>query len=249
MSYLTVSATKPSRESRVGIGLKNTAVTEGTGGVYVSAIRENSIFQNTELRKGMIIESINGINCTFLTSSDAANILRRAESEVSIVARSIPVAVPSTQQHSYPVSSTVTVVATKPNRNSKVGIRFETNFEATGGLRISKVEEDGMFASTLLREGMTLQSINGVDCVGMTSSADADRIMREAEGEVTLVALEVLEHSVKTVPTVLFSNNEPEAHELDALCLLKSCCCLICMVILGFVLFYGIIIISYMRSF
>jgi len=87
---IIVSAIKPSIDSKVGVGLKNAKTTNGdtgAGGVYINSIREGegSIFVNTELKVGMIIENINGINCTFLTSADAADILRQAENEISMV--------------------------------------------------------------------------------------------------------------------------------------------------------------------
>ena len=78
MSSITVSATKPSKDSRIGIGLRNIirgvvggdeeTGEAGGGRVYISRIQNDSIFAGTELRQGMIVESVNGINCTFLTA-------------------------------------------------------------------------------------------------------------------------------------------------------------------------------------
>lgn len=186
-SSITVHATKPSRESRVGVNLKNAP----GGGVYVSTIRDDSIFVATELQAGMIIESINGISCASLASSEAANVLRQVEGKIFMSVCSTPIAIPSAPP---PMAvSSITVTAIKPTRQAKVGIGFKNhNNHSSGGrgqVYINSMEQDGIFTSTLLQRGMVIDSINGVDCSRLTS-AEAANLLREAEGEISVVAHE-----------------------------------------------------------
>ena len=187
-SSITVHVTKPSRVSRLGVDLKNAS----GGGVYVNTIRDDSIFVATELQAGMIIESINGISCASLASSEAANILRQVEGEIFMDVRSTPIAIPSAPP--LMAVSSITVTAIKPTRQTKVGIGFKNhnNHGSSGGggqVYINSVKQDGIFTSTLLQQGMIIDSINGVDCSRLTS-AEAANLLREAEGEISVVAHE-----------------------------------------------------------
>jgi len=179
MSSIIITATKPSSSSIVGVGLRNA---DG-GGVYVNSIRENSIFVNTMLQIGMIIERINDIDCTSLTSMEAADVLRGIRREVSIVARYTPMAL--TFQPQQEAVSSVTVTAIKPTRETRVGVGLIDKYG--GGVQIKSLKPYGVFASALLRPGMTVDSVNGIDCTRLTG-AEVVHILRQAVGEITLMA-------------------------------------------------------------
>ena len=87
------------------------------------------------------------------------------------------------------MSSTVTVTATKPSDDTTIGIAFKNNL-ASGELFISTLKPgDGIFASTLLQEGMIVDAICGIDCTkGITSKKAVDILKDAKQGEITIVA-------------------------------------------------------------
>ena len=65
---------KPSKDAKLGIGL--TTFTDGT--VRISSIAKDSLFAETDLQVGMVVEAING-NTKFATSKEAISLLKEAE--------------------------------------------------------------------------------------------------------------------------------------------------------------------------
>jgi C-terminal processing protease CtpA/Prc len=80
----------------------------------------------------------------------------------------------------------VTGTVTKESKDSKVGIAF-TQSKRTP-LIIKKITEDGLFASSKLKEGMFVLQVNGQDVHGK-SAEDSINMLREAEGECTVTAV------------------------------------------------------------
>ena len=80
MVSVTVLAIKPTRDTKTGIGL--TTFTDGT--VRITSIPDNSMFANTDLKCGMTVETINGVNIA--TSKEAVTLMKEAEDQVVIVA-------------------------------------------------------------------------------------------------------------------------------------------------------------------
>ena len=72
---------KPSKDAKLGIGLTN--FTDGT--VRISSIAKDSLFAETDLQVGMVVEAING-NSKFATSKEAISLLKEAEGLVLIQA-------------------------------------------------------------------------------------------------------------------------------------------------------------------
>jgi len=205
-SIVIVSAKKPNRNSKVGISLRDA----DDGGVFVSAIKHDSIFAPTLLQVGMKVDEINEIKCHDLTNGAAADIIRNSnERNVTIKAhithavQQMPAIVSATLvdegQLAQPVivdapppaqspeynSSVVYVIITKPTKDTKTGITF-TNSE-DGGVFVKEIKPSSLFLSTNLKEGMIVDEINGVPCEGMTNRQVAD-LVRDAEGEVYIKA-------------------------------------------------------------
>jgi len=76
----TVTVFKPTQESKLGIGLVGTA-----GCIKVSSISPGYLFSTTRLKVGMIVESINTVQCT--DAAHGVRLLKAAERQVTIVAR------------------------------------------------------------------------------------------------------------------------------------------------------------------
>merc|ERR1712045_776175 len=145
---------------------------------------------------GMIIDSVNGMDCTSLSSAQVASVLRDLEYEVSLrvflpEARPVhPSATPTLEQTLGPTNSlsTLAVSTFKPTADTRMGVTFKNLHSTTQqGVYVSELDEHGILASTLLRTGVIVDSINGVDLTYESSSYAAD-ILRNAVGEITFVA-------------------------------------------------------------
>mmetsp|Transcript_14436 Transcript_14436/g.20346 ORF Transcript_14436/g.20346 Transcript_14436/m.20346 type:complete len:281 (+) Transcript_14436:51-893(+) len=79
---ITVSITKPTRETLLGLFL-----TRREGKVYVSRMRSNSPFQDTELQPDFEILSINNKPCKHLSMQNCASIIHQSVGKVTILAR------------------------------------------------------------------------------------------------------------------------------------------------------------------
>ena len=79
--------------------------------------------------------------------------------------------------------SPITAIANKPSVDAKLGIGISPSL--TGGLKITTLTEDGLFAGKGLRVGMAIDTINGQKC---NSPKEAIDILKKAQGKVTIVA-------------------------------------------------------------
>ena len=76
---VTVSVNKPTPDTKVGIG-----ILQGKGFVKIHNIAPDGLFIGTDLTAGMVLESINGQNCT--TCAEAVAMLRQTLGKMMIVA-------------------------------------------------------------------------------------------------------------------------------------------------------------------
>eukprot|EP00571_Detonula_confervacea_P016055 CAMPEP_0172307910 /NCGR_PEP_ID=MMETSP1058-20130122/8667_1 /TAXON_ID=83371 /ORGANISM="Detonula confervacea, Strain CCMP 353" /LENGTH=638 /DNA_ID=CAMNT_0013020217 /DNA_START=36 /DNA_END=1952 /DNA_ORIENTATION=+ len=84
---VTVFVTKPSKGSSLGLNIQ-----QGNGStVRVVSVASDSLFIGTNMRAGMLLETINGSKCT--TTTEAVTLIKAAEGQITIVA-----AVPPTAQ-------------------------------------------------------------------------------------------------------------------------------------------------------
>ncbi len=79
MTREVVTVFKPSKDSKLGIGLVGAA-----GCVTVLSIAKDGLFSTTSLKVGMIVETINNVKCT--DAGHGVSVLREAERQVTIVA-------------------------------------------------------------------------------------------------------------------------------------------------------------------
>lgn len=86
------------------------------------------------------------------------------------------------QRASMPVTATVD----KNSPTAKLGLSIKRS-SVTGTTRIGRVSDEGLFASTSLKEGMKVISINDTRVAGMELGDILD-VLKNAEGTVTIVA-------------------------------------------------------------
>jgi C-terminal processing protease CtpA/Prc len=164
VGVITAVATKETPESKIGIGLKDMS-----GMVIVSSIAEDSIFQNTSLKVGHKVLSINKMVVDGMTKYDAIKLFKTAETTITIMAEDVGL-----------VGATVV----KPTPDTKVGIGIK---EKDGDLYISSIYDSGLFTSTDLREDMKIVSLNRKSVRGM-NKVDAIQMIKEADGEISVIA-------------------------------------------------------------
>ena len=197
---VTVTAVKETKASKVGVGFAQ----DKNGNIVISNIAATSIFAGTELKKYMKVVSVDGTSVDGMSKEDAISLLREAEGEVTIVAEQyVPefdkVAKKAPEPEPLPVVEGG-FTATKATKSSKVGVGFAQDIN--GAIVVSNIAATSIFAGTGLKKFMKVESVNGTSVDGMTKE-EAIGLLREAEGDVTLVAEQYVpefEPKVKAVP-------------------------------------------------
>jgi hypothetical protein len=85
------------------------------------------------------------------------------------------------------MATSVTGTVLKESKETKVGIVL-TQKKKTAPLMIKIIREGGLFEATSLKTGMWVTKVNGQDVYGK-SAKEAAALLREAEGEVSVVAV------------------------------------------------------------
>jgi len=164
MSKIVATVTKETAETKVGLALFRN---DPESPLLISLIREGGLFSATDLAPGMLALQINGTDVTGCTSKEAAEILRTAEAgDVTVVAKA---AVGQAHKESADVSC---------------GISLQR--QEGKGIVITKIRDDGLFASSELAPGLRLSAINGNKCPATTKEAIA--MLKGAVGDLTVVA-------------------------------------------------------------
>mmetsp|Transcript_42068 Transcript_42068/g.75860 ORF Transcript_42068/g.75860 Transcript_42068/m.75860 type:complete len:299 (-) Transcript_42068:1879-2775(-) len=86
---VTVLVTKPSKESALGLNIQQV----GNGAIKIISIASQSLFIGTTLKVGMVLETINGLECT--TVEGAVALFKAVEGPMRIVAATVPNIVPT----------------------------------------------------------------------------------------------------------------------------------------------------------
>jgi len=186
----------------VGLTLKSS---EKYGKLLVETIALNGPFFGSPLRVDMLLRSINNVDCANLSVAQATKLLER-ESFVTVLAQ---------EAAPLPEGSMITATLVKPSADSKIGLRM-TNYKGREGLFISGVSDGTLASVSQLRPGLCVAKINNVDCTSKTT-AEASKIMVEADGPVTILAytplsgtapsLGVSKYMTATVQTGPFGEN------------------------------------------
>ena len=157
---VTAIANKATSDSKVGIRMKNRS-----GSVVISNIAAESLFADSALMVGMKVVTINGNPCAG-GAFEAVQLIKGLEGPVTIVAKK------------------TVATATKPTKESRVGISFGKHKNGS----VVLLSNTGLFADSDLEVGQVIVSINGQDCPDGVQ--DAVGIIKESVGPVTIVAVE-----------------------------------------------------------
>ena len=126
----------------------------------------------------------------------------------------------------------VETMITKANKNQRSGMGLKSTGERD--LRVSSINENGLFAHSLLNVGDRILAINNVDCTEMDARVACD-IIRNAPSKVTVVArvrhthglvvaevsnqgLDATENFLASVPEATTARVPGEIHAVDDTC-------------------------------
>ena len=174
-SFVTAVIFKESVETKVGLRLG------AAGGVIVvSGLAEDSLAAASDLSDGMIIRSINNVDCTGMEPPDVAKLLMQAEGAISILAETPQdrgVAAEAPKLASFVTVGVSSVVG------EGIGVKL---VREQGKLLVSEISEDSLVMGSKLRGGMEVVKINNVAC-GVLTAAAATELLKEEE-VVTILA-------------------------------------------------------------
>jgi len=174
MRMITAVVNKPKAESKLGITFSRRNMESP---MVIETIRDDGIFASSELKAGMIVESIMKIPMKFKTPKFAEHVLRSADAgQVEVKAKS-----------KIRDDGTIIAIVDKPREDSKLGITFSRlNMESP--MIIETIHDDGIFASSDLKAGMIVESIMGIPMEFKTPKF-AEHVLRSTEaGQVDLKA-------------------------------------------------------------
>ena len=179
----------------LGVGIYR----QETNGTCVVSQKNNAA---SPLQVGDVIVRLNGVTLADIkdgvkgwvalfqaSASRQRNVVvRRAVNPSPTAAVAVAAATNNYSSAGAPTKNKVTATVFKPTKGSKLGI----GLVGTGGVvTIISLAKDGLFASTKLQVGMTVDTINNIKC---TDAGNCITVLKEAERQVTVVAV----HNEKT---------------------------------------------------
>lgn len=144
--YIHVSVNRPSKSIKCAIGLS-----EINGNIFVARIAPGSLFSGTALRVGHKLVRVNNTEMWGLSIMDAKKIFKNATGTVKIVAE--------------PQPGIYNVAAVKPSPDCKLGITMGPGTD--GFTYVNSIAKGSLFATTKLKPGYKILSVNGTNCVGL----------------------------------------------------------------------------------
>jgi len=174
---LIATVRKSTKETKVGLTLVQKA-----GYISVLNIAPQSLFSHTYLREGQRVVSINDQEFN-ADVAEAVGLVKQTEGLLKVVA----VDVVTRKSYRVPVDKSeghVTVTFKKESKDDRVGVRVIRSHQ--GHIVVSHIAEDGLLAGSELQLGQRIISINGTPCPDLTT--DAMKLVKEADGDVTIVA-------------------------------------------------------------
>eukprot|EP00797_Seminavis_robusta_P009903 Sro171_g075800.2 n/a (1950) ;mRNA; f:61061-66910 len=171
-TIITATMTKENSDAKVGIGLGSFK-----GATVITNLKDGTLAAATDLEVGMVVRTINNVECSEIEVSEAAKLLKETEGMVTIVAEA-----PSAG--SGPSFDSLLTATFEKQKEDKVGL---TVANKASKIYVSKIKPDGMVAASGLAVGMELLSINNAIVAGM-SSAEVAQVLAESEGTLTLLA-------------------------------------------------------------
>jgi hypothetical protein len=164
---VTVTVTKPTRDTMTGLGVVDKPGSYGKTVPVINSIKEGSLCAGTSLEEGMHLYSINGVPCK--GRDDATAMMKVSEGSITIKAGP---------------AGLVWATVVKPSVDAKVGLHMERHKNSQ---KIVVTSVKGLFATTELKDGMTILQINDQDVSGKDMNVVLSMIS-EAEGKVSILA-------------------------------------------------------------
>jgi PDZ domain len=167
MTIITATVDKPTADSKLGIAFSRA---DKESPLVIKMIREDSLFASSDLKAGMLVESVMGVPMMFATPKEAADALISAEAgEVVVKALAM-----------------IGEISKADDTKVKLGISLK-NSTTKPGIFVSNIGEDGLFASSELKPGQLVLYINDVPCPSTTKEAIA--LVKEAVGNLKIIAV------------------------------------------------------------
>jgi hypothetical protein len=166
-NLVTVTVTKSTREAMAGLGVVDKPGSYGKTVPVISSIKEGSLCAGTPLAVGMHLYSINGVPCK--GRDDATAMMKVSEGSITIKAGP---------------PGLVWATVAKPSVDAKVGLHMERH-KSSQKIVVTSVK--GLFATTELKDGMTILQINDVD-VSTKPMSEVLAMVSEAEGKISILA-------------------------------------------------------------
>lgn len=154
MSTITGSVLKDTKDSLVGIAFSQEP---SDAPLAIKYIYQGGLFDSTDLVPGLKVVRINDIDVSGKSAKEAAELIKQLEGIVSVTADGVRATVE------------------KPAKSSKVGISLTNKSKF---VIISRINPQGLFASSGLRVGQRVVSIAGYVCP--PSAAAAIKIVQNA---------------------------------------------------------------------
>jgi len=167
--------TKPEAQSIIGVTIgekviKNNGKQPAIRVPIISKLDPDGLCANTSFESGMRMLEINGIACR--NRDDTFAMLRMGQGEMTILAGPVTM-----------VAATVT----KPDKETKVGLRLKKGTDSAKNIFISNIEPEGLFAKTDVKEGMRLHSINEFEVTGVELD-EVLSVISGSTGNITILA-------------------------------------------------------------
>lgn len=140
--------------------------------LIIKEIRTASIFHSSKLKSGMLVLEINGIETMWMSPSEGARLLRKADVGAML---------------SIKATTPFTIQAAKESTESKWGFAIK-NSTTQHGIFIRTVSPNGPFAGTDLRVGMKIIQINKRPCPQQIR--EATQLIKESDTEMEIMVVE-----------------------------------------------------------
>lgn len=191
VSKITGTVHKEDVETKMGIAF---AQMKDSNVMTIKYIREGGLFAATDLVPGLQVVSIAEKSVSGISVKEAADLLRNAPAgaDVSVVAKGILGKVE------------------KETKDTKCGISLLRDAE-TDNIMVTSMAEGGLFSSTDIKVGQKVIAINGQECP--KSTKEAIKLIREAEGTVSVVTVSLEEEEEEEAPK---EEEEPVAAEEES---------------------------------
>jgi C-terminal processing protease CtpA/Prc len=203
LSMITAAVSKETKESKVGIGIKE--------GNVISSIASGGLFEETALMVGMRIVSVNNTSCDDLSKEETIALFRDAEGVITVLATTQPPEAASSAASGAAASRNeaavtgstrrlegapsapgtavkmLTATGVKETPSSMIGITVEE--DEKDGILVSHLADWTIFAGTDLKVGQRIISVNNKACKGLYPN-EAFLLFQQADRFVTVLATE-----------------------------------------------------------